>query len=136
MFKQYAMTMAIVVSLSTPASAERLWEGHIHFVDFRLKLNFANYGSSDIKALRHIEIKTGRAGKFHQAGFQFVPDDDNPLQATFSGNICVVVDGWSAETRKLRLVRKTRYSQTWKVHPDDAERLDESSKRVQKKKKP
>lgn len=78
---QCAVTMAIVVSLTTAASAERLWKGHIHLVDYRLKLDFADYGSSDMQALRHIEIKTGRAGKFHQAGFAFVPDDDDPFRA-------------------------------------------------------
>ena len=132
-FNQCAVTMAIVVSLTTAASAERLWEGHIHLVDCRLKLDFADYGFSDMQALRHIEIKTGRAGKFHQAGFEFVPDDDDPFRVTFSGNIRVVVDGWSAETRKLRLVRKTRYSQTWKVHPDDVKRLVEASKTLDQK---
>ncbi len=71
-FNQCAVTMAIVVSLTTAAPAERLWEGHIHLVDCRLKLDFADYGSSDMQALRHIEIKTGRAGKFRQAGFDFV----------------------------------------------------------------
>jgi hypothetical protein len=127
------MALAIVLSLTSSASAERLWEGHIHFVDCRLKLSFADYGSTDMTALRYVEIKTGRAGKFHQAGFSFVADDDDPLQATFTGNIRVVVDGWSAETPKLRLVRKTQYSQTWEVHPDDVKRLVELSKQQNEK---
>ena len=125
--------MAIVLSLTASASAERLWKGHIHLVDCRLKLDFADYGSGDMNAIKFVEIKTGRAGKFHQAGFSFVPDEDDPLQVTFSGNIRVIVDGWSAEIRKLRLVRETRYSQTWKVHPDDAKRLVDSSKQINKK---
>ena len=125
--------MAIVFSLTTSASAERLWKGYIHLVDCRLKLDFAGYESSDMNELRYLEIKSGRAGNFRQAGFNFVPDDDDPFQVTFSGNIRVVVDGWSAETRKLRLVRKTRYSGLWKVHSDDAKRLVESSKRLTEK---
>lgn len=132
-FSTFFLAMAIAFSLTTSVSAERLWEGHLHLVDCRLKLDFADYGSSDMNAIKFVEIKTGRAGKFHQAGFSFVPDEDDPLQVTFSGSIRVVVDGWSAETRKLRLVRKTRYSQTWKVHPDDAKRLVESSKRINEK---
>ena len=127
------MALAILLLLTSSASAERLWEGHIHFVDCRLKLFFADYGSTDMTALRYVEIKTGRAGKVHQAGFSFLADDDDPLQATFTGNIRVVVDGWSADARKLRLVRKTQYSQTWKVHPDDVKRLVELSKQQNKK---
>lgn len=131
--EQCVVALAIVLSLTSSASAERIWEGHIHFVDCRLKLSFADYGSTDMNALRYVEIKAGRAGKFHQAGFSFVADDDDPLQATFTGNIRVVVDGWSAETRKLRLVRKMQYSKTWKVHPDDVKRLVELSKQQNKK---
>ena len=126
--EQGVVALAIVLSFSLNASAERLWEGHIHFVDYRLKLFFADYGASDMNALRHVEVETGRAGKFHQAGFSFVAEDDDPCQATFTGNMRVVVDGWSAEIRKLRLVRKTSYSQTWKVHPDDVKRLVELSR--------
>ena len=131
-FTQCVMALAILSSMTSIASAERLWEGHIHFVDSRLKLFFADYGSTDMTALRYVEIKTGRAGKFRQAGFSFVADDDDPLQATFTGNIRVVVDGWSAETRKLRLVRKAKFSNTWKVHPDDAKRLVELSRHQKK----
>lgn len=132
-FNTFFLAMAITFLLTTSASAERLWEGHIHLVDCRLKLDFADYGSSDMNAIKFVEIKTGRAGKFHQAGFSFVSDEDAPLQVTFSGNIRVVVDGWSAETRQLRLVKKTPCSQTWKVHPDDAKRLVESSKQIDEK---
>lgn len=131
-FNQCVMAIAIAFLHAPSASAERLWEGHICFVDCRLKLDFADYGSSDMNALRHLEIKTGRAGKFDQAGFSFVPDED-PFRATFSGTIRVIVDGWSAETRKLRLVRKTRYSQLWKIHTDDAKRSVESSNRLTEK---
>jgi hypothetical protein len=84
-FNQCIMVIAIAFSHAPSAPAERLWEGHI-------------------------EIKTGWAGKFDQAGFNFVPNNDDPFQVTLNGNIYVVVDSWSAETRKLRLVRKTRYS--------------------------
>ena len=132
-FSQCIVAIGIAVSLSSSAYADRLWEGYIHLVDSHLKLPFADYGHSDLSALKHLEIKTGRVGKFHQAGFAFVPDDDDPFQVTFNGKIRVFVDGWSAETRKLRLVRKTPYSNTWKVHPGDVKQLVESSKTSKEK---
>ncbi len=124
---QFIMAILISSTLASDAKSERVWEGHIHLVNCRLQLHFAGYEYGDLNDLRSIEIKTGRGGGLHEARFIIVPDDDDPLRATFSGRIRVVVDGKSAETRKLRLVRRSKFSETWKIHPDDIRRLAESS---------
>lgn len=125
---QFIMAIIILGSLAASAGAERVWEGHIHLVDCRMQLHFAGYEYGDLNDLQSVEIKTGRGGGLHEARFIIVPDDDDPLRATFSGRIRVVVDGKSAETWKLRLVRRTKLSKTWKIHPDDVKRLSEASK--------
>ena len=126
-FIQFIFAIVAVGSLASSASAERVWEGHIHLVDCRMQLHFVGYEYGDLNDLQSVEIKTGRGGGLHEARFIIVPDDDDPLRATFSGCVRVVVDGKSAETWNLRLVRRTKLSKTWKVHPDDVKRLVEVS---------